>query len=77
MSEVGDMVRGVNGEYMIRPPEKCANGHTLHGHCIVAAQPCSCGDRHLSWCCNTCEHVTFGPPLGADCSVMNGPARVR
>jgi hypothetical protein len=24
MSEVGDMVRGINGEYMIRPPEKYA-----------------------------------------------------
>jgi hypothetical protein len=42
MHEVGDMVLGVNGEWMIRPPEKCANGHLRAGNCIVAAMPCSC-----------------------------------
>ena len=77
MHEVGDMVRGVNGDWMIRPPEKCTNGHTLAGRCIVAAMPCSCGDRHLSWCCNTCGHVTYGPALGVNCEVLQGPARIR
>jgi hypothetical protein len=77
MNEVGELVIGTDGSVMVRPPEECSNGHLLAGRCIVAAQPCSCGDRHLSWCCNTCGHVTFGPALGPDCSVINGPARVR
>ncbi|WP_219066711.1 hypothetical protein [Candidatus Mycobacterium methanotrophicum] len=45
MSEVGDMVLSVDGRWMIRPPEQCGNDHTLAGRCIVAATPCSCGDR--------------------------------
>ncbi|MGB8206933.1 MAG: hypothetical protein WCF69_04875, partial [Mycobacterium sp.] len=75
MNEVGDMVLSIDGRWMIRPPERCPNGHTLAGRCIVAAMPCSCGDRHLSWYCEVCEHVTFGPPLGVNCAVLHGPAR--
>ena len=74
MNEVGDMVHGINGDWMIRPPETCANGHRLGGRCIVAAQPYSCGDRHLSWCCDTCQHVTYGPALGVNCEMLPGPA---
>jgi len=74
---VGDMVLSTDGRWIIRLPEKCANGHLLKGRCIVAAQPCSCGDRHLSWYCDVCEHVTYGSPLGPDCEVLHGPARVR
>ena len=77
MHEVGELVVSTDGAVMVRPPERCANGHLLAGRCIVGTLPCSCQDRHMTWCCNACGHVTFGPPLGPDCSVMNGPARVR
>lgn len=75
--EVGDLVLGTDGRWMVRPPERCGSGHLLRGNCILAAQPCSCGDRHLSWRCETCEHITYGPALGVDCVVLDGPARVR
>jgi hypothetical protein len=45
--EVGDLVAGADGSWMVRPPERCANGHVLRGQCIVGTSPCSCGDRHL------------------------------
>lgn len=77
MREVGDMVLGVDGQWMIRPPEKCGNGHTLAGRCTVAAMPCSCGDRHLSWFCERCAHTTFGPALGVNCEILHGPAKIR
>jgi hypothetical protein len=77
MNEVGDLVLGIDGQWMVRPPERCANGHPLAGRCIVATQPCRCQDRHVSWCCDQCGHITFGPPLGVDCDPLNGPARVR
>jgi hypothetical protein len=77
VSEVGDMVLGTDGQWMIRPPEKCAGGHVLAGHCIVASQPCSCQDRHLSWSCDRCRHTTYGPALGESCSLLHGPVRVR
>jgi hypothetical protein len=77
MYEVGELVLSTDGAVMVRPPERCANGHPLAGRCIVGTLPCSCGDRHLTWCCDVCEHTTYGPALGLDCSVMNGPARVR
>ena len=71
------MVLGINGEWMVRPPEKCGSGHLLAGNCIVAAQPCSCRDRHMSWFCDTCGHITYGPALGPGCDLLNGAARVR
>ncbi len=77
VNEVGDMVLGINGEWMVRPPENCGCGHLLAGNCIVAAQPCSCQDRHMSWRCDTCGHITYGPALGPDCDLLNGAARVR
>jgi hypothetical protein len=77
MDEVGELVVSTDGAVMVRPPERCANGHLLAGRCIVGALPCSCQDRHMTWRCNVCADVTFGPALGPDCSVMNGPARVR
>jgi hypothetical protein len=36
---------------------------------------CSCG-RHLTWRCE-CGAVTYGPPLGEGCSLLNGSARMR
>lgn len=77
VNDIGDMVLGTDGSYMIRPPERCANGHQLAGHCIVASTLCSCQDRHLSWSCDRCGHITYGPPLEKDCSHLHGPARVR
>ena len=77
MREVGDLVLSTDGAWMVRPPERCANGHQLAGHCIVGTLPCRCQDRHLTWCCDACGHITYGPALGVNCSVMNGPAAVR
>jgi hypothetical protein len=77
VNDVGDMALGIDGQWMVRPPERCAQGHLLVGNCIVAAQPCRCQDRHMSWCCETCSHVTYGPALGENCSLLHGPARVR
>jgi hypothetical protein len=36
--DVSDMVLGVDGRWLIRPPEKCVNRHRLAGRCIV--EPC-------------------------------------
>ena len=77
MRDVGELVLGVGGKWMIRPPEKCRNGHTLAGHCKVTSQPCQCRERHVSWCCEQCGEVTYGRPLGVNCVVLNGPARIR
>lgn len=77
MHDVGDLVLSTGGEWMVRPPERCANGHRLAGRCIVGTMPCRCQDRHLTWCCDACGDITFGPALGVDCALLNGPARVR
>jgi hypothetical protein len=74
---VGDLVLSTSGQWMVRPPQRCGNGHRLAGHCIVGTLPCRCQDRHLTWCCDRCGHITYGPALGPDCSVINGPARIR
>jgi len=36
---------------------------------------CSCG-LHLTWRCE-CGAVTYGPALADECSLLDGPARVR
>ena len=77
MPAVGELVLSTDGQWMVRPPQRCGNGHQLAGRCIVGTLACSCGDRHLTWCCDACKHTTYGPSLGLDCSVLNGPARVR
>ena len=64
MHGVGDMVLGTDGQWMIRPTEKCSGGHLLAGHCIVACMPCSCQDRHPSWSCDGCGHTTYEPGAG-------------
>jgi len=69
---VGDLVPGIDGSWMVRPPERCANGHRLRGRCIVGTTPCSCQDRHLSWTCDLCGDTTYGPALGPDCNVLDG-----
>ena len=77
MHGVGDLVPGVDGSWMVRPPERCANGHLLRGRCIVGTTACSCQDRHLTWTCDVCQDTTYGPALGSHCDVLHGPARVR
>jgi hypothetical protein len=52
------------------------SGHRLRpGHTIVGTIACSCG-RHLTWRCE-CGAVTYGPALTEQCSLLDGPARVR
>lgn len=77
MHGVGDLVLSDRGEWMVRPPEKCCRGHLLAGNCLVATHVCSCQDRHLSWSCNACGEVTYGPALGVNCALLHGAARVR
>jgi hypothetical protein len=77
MHEVGELVLGVNGAWMVRPPERCGNGHLLTGRCIVGSAVCSCQDRHLTWTCDECEDTTYGPALSERCSLLHGAARVR
>jgi hypothetical protein len=57
-------------------PTRCPRGHPLRvDRTIVRAIPCACG-RHTFWRCH-CGAVTYGPPLGDGCSLLDGPARVR
>lgn len=52
----------------------CAHGHPLGpGRVLVGTAVCDCGTRHHTWYCRTCQHVTYGPPLGAGCRVRTGP----
>jgi hypothetical protein len=77
-SEVGDLVLCTDGSVMVRPPERCGHGHPLQGRCLVGTVVCGCGERrHLTWTCNRCNDTVFGPSLGPDCALMNGPAAVR
>jgi hypothetical protein len=43
--EVGDLVLGVDGQWMVRPPERCGAGHLLRGHCLVGSMICLCQVR--------------------------------
>jgi len=73
--EVGDLVRSDRGEWMVRPPELCGNGHRIRpGHVLVGTAVCACQDRRITWRCGS---TMYGPPLGAGCWVLDGPARVR
>jgi hypothetical protein len=75
---VGDLVPSTSGEWMVRPPMRCGNGHQLTPwRVLVGTAVCSCGDRHLTWFCSECGNTSYGPPLGLDCTVLNGPARIR
>jgi hypothetical protein len=76
--EVGRLVRSTGGQWMVRPPQRCGNGHPLTpNHVLVGSMACPCGERrHLTWLCD-CGQTSYGPPLGLNCSVLNGPATVR
>lgn len=74
---VGDLVRGVDGAWMVRPPTRCAAGHELGpNRVVVLHQPCGCGG-HTTWCCVTCGDATYSPSLTEGCRVLAGPAAVR
>jgi hypothetical protein len=76
-SEIGDLVLNTENQWMVLPPEKCGRGHWLVGNCLVSTHVCSCQDRHLSWSCNACGDVVYGPALGEHCEVLHGAARIR
>ena len=76
-SEVGDLVLSSGGEWMVRPPERCGNGHPITpGHVLVGTAVCACQDRHLTWLCE-CGSMVYGPELGERCELIYGAARVR
>ncbi|KAA1246650.1 hypothetical protein F0Q45_23150 [Mycobacterium simiae] len=75
MTGVGELVRRVNGAWMMRP-QRCARGHTLTpGQVLVGSVACSCG-RHITWQC-ACGATSYGPALGENCDLLTGPKRVR
>jgi hypothetical protein len=60
-----------------RPPERRGRGHPIHaGRVLVGSIACACGEHRLTWECD-CGSMSYGPVLGPDCWVLNGPARVR
>jgi hypothetical protein len=61
MHDIGDLVRCTDGSVMVRPPERCTNGHPLKGRCLVGTVVCTCQDRHLTWTCDRCADTVFGP----------------
>ena len=74
--DVGDLVLSAKGEWMVRLPERCGNGHPITGgRVLVGTAVCACQDRHLTWLCE-CGSMVYGPELGPDCAVLNGPARI-
>jgi hypothetical protein len=82
MNEVGDLVLSTDGEWMVRPPQRCCNGHPITpGRVLVGSVPCVCDrGRHMTWLCEfsiNCGSTVYGPVLGPDCSILNGPARIR
>ena len=61
---VGDLVAGIDGSWMVRPPARCANGHPLRGRCIGGTTPCSCQDQAPGRrTCDACGDTTYGPAL--------------
>jgi hypothetical protein len=76
---VGDLVRGTDDQWMVRPPQHCPSGHKLApGRVLVGHVPCGCGRRggHMTWSCE-CGATVYAPPLSVACRVLVGPAAVR
>lgn len=64
-----------NGTWIIRVPKHCPNGHRLRpNRVLVCTTAFSCMTRHTSWFCRKCGATTHAPPLGGDCTNLNGPA---
>lgn len=77
MAAVGDLVRCTDGTSMVRPPERCQDGHQLGPNkMLVGHQPCGCGHRggHMTWACLECGHVLYAPPLAPECRPLAGAA---
>jgi hypothetical protein len=75
----GELVQTTAGEWIIHPPTRCPNGHTLGPQqVLVGHQAClGHGGGHTTWTCRTCDQTVYGPPLNTHCLVMDGPAAVR
>jgi hypothetical protein len=72
---VGDLVRSISGEWMVRPPTHCPAGHAFKpGSTLVGHQPCSCFGGHTTWTCE-CGATVYGPSLRDDCRVLAGRRR--
>jgi hypothetical protein len=78
-NEIGDLVRSTTGQWIIRPPTRCPNGHRLGaGQVLVGHEAClGHGSGHYTWTCRTCDATVYGPPRGEHCTALDGPAAVR
>jgi hypothetical protein len=77
MPGVGDLVPCTNGGWMILPPQRCQRGHRLGPHrMLIGHMPCAgdCHGGHTTWECLQCYSVTFAPPVGAGCRLLDGAA---
>jgi hypothetical protein len=81
MVRIGDVVKR-RGKWAVVAPTHCPRGHRLGpnrsqvGHVACRGH----GGGHIIWFCRTCpndEEPTYGPPLGAHCTVLDGPALKR
>lgn len=64
------------GKWATNAPRECVNGHWLGPQMVLVGHAaCGCGHRggHTTWTCRECDDVTYGPPLGAECSIRTGP----
>jgi hypothetical protein len=83
MPRVGDLVQTTAGTWITKPPSRCAKGHPLGPRQVLVGHVACMGHGgggHTIWHCLACpvdELPTFGPPLAAHCSVLEGPAAVR
>jgi hypothetical protein len=76
---LGELVQTTRGKWIILPPSRCPNGHTLGPQqVLVGHQPClGHGGGHTTWTCRTCDETVYGPPLNTHCTTLDGPATVR
>jgi hypothetical protein len=45
--------------------------------CFVHHTDTSPGSFRWSWTCDLCQNTVYGPALGDNCSLLNGPGRIR
>lgn len=71
---IGALVLNTDDQWMALPPEHCPDGHQLGaGRVLVGFQPCGCGRHgHTTWRCRECDAVIYGPPVDANCRILNG-----
>ena len=62
---LGELVLSTAGKWIIHPPTRCPNGHTLGaGQVLVRI-------------CRQCDATVYGPPFNTHCTCLDGPATVR